>query len=363
MVKVCFISSGDLWAGAEVVVWNLIRQLQKFPDIELSAIILNEGRLAAELRNLKLIIRVLDERRQSFPMLVLRACAFLRQRQSQVLHSHRYKENILTFFARSSVRKARLVATQHGMPETGHGGFRAAGCLVAGLNSHLLAHQFDQLVGVSFDMQKRLIQEFGFRKEKVSVIHNGIELPELRSFKRSGLMAVGSAGRLFAVKDFPLMIAAARIASRQKAGLRFEIAGEGPERAHLEELIAAFGVGDHFTLRGHVADMQRFYSGLDVYMNTSIHEGIPMSILEAMAHGVPVIAPRVGGIVEIIDDGVDGFLVSGRKPKDFAERCIRLQDLELRKRMGQAARDKVKRLFSAEQMANQYHRLYHELAS
>jgi glycosyltransferase involved in cell wall biosynthesis len=345
------------------VVWNLLRQLQKFPDLELSALILNEGRLAEELRNLKLIFRVLDERRQSFPKLVLGARAFLRQRPPQVLHSHRYKENILTFFAQGFGRQTRLVATQHGMPETGHGDSGVAGCLVAGLNRHLLANHFDQLVGVSFDIQKRFIQELGFCKEKVRVIHNGIEMPELPSLNRSGPVVVGSAGRLFTVKDFPLMIAAARIAVSPKAALRFEIAGEGPERANLEELVSACGVRDHFTLRGHLDDMQRFYSELDVYMNTSLHEGIPMSILEAMAHGVPVIAPQVGGIVEIIDDGVDGFLVSGRKPQDFAEKCIWLQDFELRKRMGQAARDKVKRLFSAEQMAHQYHRLYHELAS
>jgi glycosyltransferase involved in cell wall biosynthesis len=306
---------------------------------------------------------VIDERGQYFFTLLREVRAFIRSQSPKVIHSHRYKENILACFSRKMGKTARLIATQHGMPETGHGNSGAAGCLAARLNRYLLANHFDQLVGVSFDIQKRFIQELGFRKEKVSVIHNGIELPELRGFKRSGPMVVGSAGRLFAVKDFPLMIAAALIAVGSKAGLRFEIAGEGPERAHLEELIAACGVGDHFALRGHVVDMQRFYADLDVYMNTSIHEGIPMSILEAMAHGVPVIAPHVGGIVEIIDDGVDGFLVSGRKPQDFAERCIRLQDLELRKRMGQAARDKVKRLFSAEQMAHQYHRLYHELAS
>jgi glycosyltransferase involved in cell wall biosynthesis len=363
MLSVCHIVSGDLWAGAEVLTFNLLRQLNKIPDLTISAVVLNEGRLAEELRRQGVTIRVIGERGQPFVKLLREVRAYIRSRSPEVIHSHRYKENILAFFSRKLGRPARLVATQHGMPETGHGNSGAASRLVGRLNRYLLANQFDQLVGVSFDIQKRFIQELGFREEQVSVIHNGIELPELRSFKRSGPMVVGSAGRLFAVKDFPLMIAAARIAVNRKAGLRFEIAGEGPERAHLEELIAACGVGDHFALLGHVADMQRFYSGLDVYMNTSIHEGIPMSILEAMAHGVPVIAPHVGGIVEIIDDGVDGFLVSGRKPQDFAERCIRLQDLELRKRMGQAARDKVKRLFSAEQMAHQYHRLYHELAS
>jgi glycosyltransferase involved in cell wall biosynthesis len=362
MLSVCHIVSGDLWAGAEVLTFNLLRELNKINGLAISAVVLNEGRLAAELRRQGVTTQVINEHGQTFVKLLREVRVFIRSRSPKVIHSHRYKENILAFFSRKIGKPARLVATQHGMPEPWHGKNSIFDRFVAGLNRYLLANHFDKLVGVSFDIQKRFIQELGFRKEKVSVIHNGIELPELRSFMRSGPMVVGSAGRLFAVKGFPLMVAAARIAVSQKTGLRFEIAGEGPERAHLEELIAACGVGDHFTLRGHVADMQRFYSELDVYMNTSIHEGIPMSILEAMAHGVPVIAPQVGGIVEIIDDGVDGFLVSGRKPQDFAAICIRLQDLELRKRMGQAARDKVKRLFSAEQMAHQYHRLYQKLA-
>jgi glycosyltransferase involved in cell wall biosynthesis len=117
-----------------------------------------------------------------------------------------------------------------------------------------------------------------------------------------------------------------------------------------------------FKLRGHIEDMPSFYSGIDVYINTSVHEGIPMSILEAMANGVPVIAPRVGGIAEIIDDEIEGFLITTRNPEDFAERCLRLKDPELRRRMGAAARKKIERHFSAEKMASDYLKLYYELA-
>ena len=86
-----------------------------------------------------------------------------------------------------------------------------------------------------------------------------------------------------------------------------------------------------------------------------------MAILEAMAYGLPVIAPKVGGIVEIIEDGVDGFLVSGRNAEDFAEKCIVLQDGSLRAKMGQAARAKVEKTFSAMSMAQKYRKLYNEI--
>ena len=127
-------------------------------------------------------------------------------------------------------------------------------------------------------------------------------------------------------------------------------------------MTAALQVQDRFFLKGHVEDVSAFYRGLDVYLNTSLHEGIPMSILEAMAHNLPVIAPAVGGLVEIIEDGVDGFLVASRDPEVFAEKCLLLRDPELRLRMGRAARAKVERCFSADMMARSYLRLYHELA-
>jgi glycosyltransferase involved in cell wall biosynthesis len=109
--------------------------------------------------------------------------------------------------------------------------------------------------------------------------------------------------------------------------------------------------------------MTGFYAGIDIYLNTSLHEGIPMSVLEAMAHGLPVVAPAVGGIVEIIEDGVEGFLVEGRSPQAFAKKCILLQDGELRLKMGRAARARVEKAFSAQAMAQEYYRLYRELAA
>jgi glycosyltransferase involved in cell wall biosynthesis len=90
--------------------------------------------------------------------------------------------------------------------------------------------------------------------------------------------------------------------------------------------------------------MSTFYRGVDLYLNTSIHEGIPMSVLEAMAHGLPVVAPNVGGISEIIDQGVEGYLLEDRDPKASAEKFFLLYENKgLRERMSHAAREKVVR--------------------
>ena len=111
-------------------------------------------------------------------------------------------------------------------------------------------------------------------------------------------------------------------------------------------------------------DISAFYHGLDLYLNTSVHEGIPLSILEAMAHGLPVIAPKVGGLREVIDDGGQGYLLEGRDPKVFAEKCLLLfEDKALRQRMSQAARQKVMLEFSMARMSQQYNQLYLHMMS
>ena len=141
--------------------------------------------------------------------------------------------------------------------------------------------------------------------------------------------------------------------------IKFHLAGEGPERAKLQALIQQHGLNETFVLQGHLDDMPPFYRSLDLYLNTSVHEGIPMSILEAIAHGLPVVAPDVGGISEIVSDGEDGYLIEKRDPKAFAEKCFLLyENKQLRRRIAWVTREKIVKSFSVENMAAQYYELY-----
>lgn len=97
--------------------------------------------------------------------------------------------------------------------------------------------------------------------------------------------------------------------------------------------------------------------------NTSVHEGIPMSVLEAMSHGLPVVVPKVGGFPEIVEEGVSGYLVAGRDPASFAEKILGLVQAECRQSMTGAARQRVVNCFSSEAMARKYYKLYSELVS
>lgn len=362
MVRVCHVVSGDLWAGAEVMVYNLLNRLREMDEVELSVVILNEGRLHQELHRIGLNIALIEENRLSFVKMISTFREFLKRYKPQIIHSHRYKENLLAFFSGGSKEDIRLLATQHGMPEVNTGKTFSAKQFIPSLNRYILSKYYDMLVVVSAEMATQFRGRYGFFDHRLCVIHNGIELlPFKPSYSLGGRITIGSAGRLFPVKDFALMVKIANELVGQGADVQFFLAGEGPERGNLEARISEYGLEKIFHLRGHIDNMHDFYSTIDCYINTSIHEGIPMSILEAMSHGLPVIAPNVGGLSEIISDGVDGHLVSERTTEAFADKCIRMQDDYERGKMGAAARGKIKRLFSAAHMAEQYYCLYRSL--
>ena len=362
MVKVCHIVSGDLWAGAEVMVFQLLKGLAACPDIVPSAIVLNEGRLAAEIRSLGIPIRVIDERVNSFPRILREAKEWLRSDPPDCLHSHRYKENLLAWLLNRGMKGVRLFATQHGMPEILGDKSGMKHRFVTRGNLRLI-RGFYRVVCVSRDVREMFLRKYGFPEEKTCTIPNGVEFPDpaRRENRREAgdPFLIGSSGRFFPVKDYPLFVRIARVVKTSSAPIRFELAGDGPEVEEVEGLIRKFELGDTVSLKGFLHEMSAFYRNLDLYLNTSMHEGMPMSVLEAMSYGLPVIAPNVGGFKEIIDDGIQGHLIDGRDPEIFAAKCISLfEDRETLHRMGIAARAKVERDFSVERTIRAYRNLY-----
>jgi L-malate glycosyltransferase len=352
--------SGDLWAGAEVMAFHLLKGLTEHKDLELSAILLNEGKLADEIRRLNIPVEVVDENKMSFFQIFLAIRKAFKGNSPDIIHSHRYKENILAYIFSKTQKNVKLIGTQHGMPEAYGDSRSLRNRLISKLNFLVLSRCFQNLVAVSRDIQKSFVDHYGFSEDKVKVIHNGINIPDnIRAKKEKDTFVIGSSGRFFPVKDYPFMVEVAREVSKKTNNIRFELAGDGPEWSKIQHLIEKYGLNGTFMLRGFLSDISPLYQGLDVYLNTSLHEGIPISVLEAMAYGIPVIAPKVGGLIEILGDGMQGFLVEGRNPRDFAERCITLYENEsLRREMGLAAREKIMREFSAEYMAQQYYSLY-----
>ena len=360
MLNLCHIISGDLWAGAEVMAYHLLKGLQAYDGLDLSAILLNEGRLAEEFRKFRIKVHVVDESKTSFLDTLLTIRRILIEHPPDLIHSHRYKENILAFLISRSFPDCKLMVTQHSKPEIYPKQTSLKHHLISKCNFFVLSRYFHPVVGVSQEIGRTLVKQYGFREGQVCMIHNGIELPKIPP-KRDNRekFVIGSSGRLFSVKDYPLMVEIAKVILKKTDKIHFELAGEGPERANIQSLIKSYRLNGVFNLKGHLENISAFYCGLDLYLNTSINEGIPMSILEAMANGLPVVAPNVGGLSEVVDNEVQGYLLEERNPEAFAEKCLYLhRNKALRQRMSQAARERIVQSFSIERMVEQYYKLY-----
>jgi len=357
--RICHVISGDLWGGAEAVVYHLSRELKQL-GVQSSVLTFNKGKLHGSLAESGLDVLIVDERTHSLPRLVKEVRERALDMGATIIHSHGYKENMVAFAVSRLTPSLRLVATQHGWPEVYGRRFDLRYRLLNRLNLFIMARFFGCLVCVSEDMRRILVRRDRKAGEKAEVIRNGIDVQRDVSEKKRGKdFIIGSCGRFVPVKDFPFLVEVAASIREMNRNVLFRLAGEGPELDTVRALVRARKLETSFSCVGTVDDMDSFYGGLDLYINTSIHEGLPMSILEAMLHGLPVVAPRVGGLSEVITDGIEGYLVDGRDPARYGDLCFKLmEDPGLYDSMSRAATARIKTAFSAERMARDYLSMY-----
>jgi len=362
-LTVCHVFSGDLWAGAEVVIFNLLSSLQQEAGLRLVAVALNEGTLTERLRAAGVTTYVIPESRHSLPGILWRAARLLRAERVGVIHSHRYKENLLAWLLAKRLGIPETVTTMHGLPEAP--GNRGARIQSAGwrrrLDHVIVRNLFSTTVAVSDEMKRALIDRYGFREERIRVIRNGGQFPDGAAVAASPneIFHIGTVGRMVPIKGLDLFLEVAAALRQDSRAVRFSILGDGPLRDELARKAEDLKISDSVEFVAPRPDPFGYYRSLDVYLSTSVHEGLPLSVVEAMACGKPVVSSAVGGIPEIVVDGEDGFLVKGRDPQQFAERCRALmRDARLRSKMGERAAASAHTRLSAATMAQAYRRLY-----
>lgn len=170
-------------------------------------------------------------------------------------------------------------------------------------------------------------------------------------------------GRLAPVKGLDGLLEAWSRISPGFPDARLLLLGEGPLRASLEKAAARLGIGGTVHLGGRVDDVQEFLRASDLFVLSSLVEGLPNSLLEAMATGVPVVATRVGGVPDVVEDGNNGILVGAGDPAGLGDGIARLlADRPLRERMGDAGLRRIRERYGLDAVAAEYVRLYAELA-
>lgn len=370
-ISVCYIVSGDLWAGAEVQVASLLQALTREQRLQLSAILLNEGRLAEELRRYRVEVKVIPESRQDFWQILKEGTAYLRGRKMHVLHSHRYKENLLAACLAWYCQVPFVVRTEHGGAEPFLGFQHWKQRLIHQLDLAVARYATDAVISVSDELRNQLARFVD--PKRIVTIYNGIDTSQVHSRLTvaeakcrlaipEGCLVLGVAGRLEPIKRLDIFLAAAEQIAPRFPHTRFVVVGEGSEESHLRQLAYKHQLRGQVLFLGHRSDIYDVLRAFDVFVLCSEHEGMPMALLEALWLGVPVVARRVGGVPEVIRDGVNGILVESAEPAALSKACIQvLQDEERLRCLALAGADLVKEKFDAAGTADKVLKLYFSL--
>jgi glycosyltransferase involved in cell wall biosynthesis len=202
-----------------------------------------------------------------------------------------------------------------------------------------------------------------FTKTPSEVVYSGIDMgTTARAENRDNEVIVGTAGRLVALKGIDRLLRAFALVRQKYPMARLEIAGEGEERARLEAQAAILNWDGAICFLGWQEDLRSVMRRWSIYLQPSLEEGMPLSILEAMAEGLPVIATAVGGIPEAVIDGESGCLVRCGDEHAMADRIGELvRDGECRRRMGARARELAADRFSADRFVKRIQTIYDEM--
>ncbi|HUW84738.1 MAG TPA: glycosyltransferase family 4 protein [Phycisphaerae bacterium] len=228
----------------------------------------------------------------------------------------------------------------------------------------LLSRVTSALTAVSFEAAERFCRETHVPRQRVEVIGNPVDVRQFAGMKPrgcvNGRIVVAGVGRLTQIKDWPVWLEAIRLLRRAvSTDVQCIVAGDGPMRGRLEQLCWRLGLADTVEFVGYQPNVAGVLARADVVMLLSRREGLPMALLEAMAAGVPVVATCVGGVPEVVIDGLTGLLVEPGRPDQAATALARLMgDGHLARCLSEAGRQHVTNRFSLDRVAAQYVRLY-----
>src|SRR4051794_23691096 len=288
----------------------------------------------------------------------------LRRERVEILHAHMFGSNLWGTLIGRGVRVPVIVAHEHGW------GVAQTGRLRQLADREIIARWSDAFVTVSEDARQRMINGGGIDPRNVVLVRNGI--PSSPSSPGHDLRVelgipgdapvIGTAAVLRREKALDVLLICTALLNTRMPDLRVLIAGLGPERPGLERLTKELGIGDTVVFLGFRPDVPAVFDASDVAVFSSTSEGSPLAVLEAMEAGRPIVATRVGGVPDLIEDGVHGLLVPSGDPAALAAAIERaLQDRAAANAMGTRARERRRREFDIQGTVKQLEQLYEDL--
>jgi len=284
-----------------------------------------------------------------------------------VLHCHQYTPYVYGVLG-AAFTPCKVIFTEHGRFHPDQRKLKRV------LANPLLNLYTDYITAISSATREALVNFENFPKHKIRVVYNGIDDTEyVRSVstnsKRQFLgipekaQVIGTVARLDHIKNHKMMINALKIVHHTYPDTFLIIVGDGPERETLELLASELKLSSRVIFTGFREDTHLFYKTMDIFLLTSLSEGTAMTLLEAMATGLPCVATDVGGNPEIVMDGETGFIIPSNDEITLAEKiCTLFRNEDLMKKMGKAGRRRFEENFTVDKMVSSYQAIYDRVA-
>lgn len=345
--------------GGEVCLANLARGLGRRGHT-VTCVVRPDGRLAVELPRLGLVTREMPLVDWYEPMSIARLRAWLRREQVDIVHTHTPRDWFIAAAATVGTR-ARNVATRHLLRPVAHAGLKRS-----------FLRRLDTMIAVSDAVRREVQAGRLVAPERLVTVPNGIALP-VRAMSTGTLRAragvpmevpvIGCVARLSPEKGLVDLLHAAALLKPRWPRLAVMILGDAPAGAahpgELRQLAASLGLGATVTFCGYVPRADAHCAEFDIQAVCSLAEPCGLATLEAMAQGLPVVATASGGSPELLDDGIEGFLVPPGDPERLARRLDCLLDSQgLRREMGRRGRTRVERDFGLDRMLDRTEAVY-----
>jgi glycosyltransferase involved in cell wall biosynthesis len=353
-LKILHIDPERGWGGGERQVLSLIEYLvDRGHDCHL--LCHPNGPLEQKARAKGFHTRPINVRNEFDPRPAVFFRGLVRKERYDIIHFHTKRAHALSLWLgrRSSFGKT-VVTRRMDYPLAGNW-----------YNRYLYNRRTDGVVAISRKIADVLI-EAGVSSDRIRVIYSGIDARVFGpvSFREwsQRTLAIGTVAVLFKRKGHRYLLEAAASLKKRGLKLRYLFAGEGPERAELEKQVIQLSLDSEVSFQGFVADVPRFLTQVDIFALPSLYEGLGVAVLEAMAAGKPIVACGVGGIPELIQDGVTGSLVPPKNSEALAQAIAKLvRQQRVAEEMGRKAWMKVREAFSVETMGRENEALYYEL--
>lgn len=364
MKTICQLLHSLSIGGAEILAARIGRRLQdryRFIYLCLDEI----GALGQELRDDGFAVHHLSRKAGLDIGCVRRLRKVLHGEQVDVIHAHQFTPYFYATLARAPLSHPSVLFTEHGRFHPDYPRPKRM------LYNKLATGRRDHVVAVGEAVRQALIDNEGFAPARVRVIYNGINLAAYQTPSEStrarsraewgiadSTLLIAHVARLDPIKDHLTSMRAVKTLVENGVDARLLIVGDGPERSKIEQARAELGP-ELYRMAGMRRDVPQILAGADVFMLTSHSEGIPLTVIEAMAAGLPVVSTNVGGLPEIVLDEQTGFLAPAQDSQALARQLERLAREPVRARqLGQAGRNLAFDRFSEDAMLAAYEECY-----